>query len=165
MEFVLKKWCPCSEQNMYINDLLQADWISTGSGLVTHWEQENSTLICSGDVRNISLWDLKSETKKQVCCLMGLCVCVCGVCVGGYVCMCVCMCVCIHVCSACECMCVYMCVYKCVCVSVHVCVYICVFSVYTCMCVCVCIHAYVCLCVIFKMRISTRLPDVYSFCS
>lgn len=36
-----------------------------GSGLVTHWEQDTSTLLCSGDVRNIILWDLQSEARKQ----------------------------------------------------------------------------------------------------
>ncbi|XP_070187994.1 regulatory-associated protein of mTOR-like isoform X2 [Littorina saxatilis] len=39
--------------------------LSKGSGLVTHWEQDASTLICSGDVRNILLWDLQSEARKQ----------------------------------------------------------------------------------------------------
>nr|KAG5714826.1 hypothetical protein BaRGS_000314 [Batillaria attramentaria] len=39
--------------------------LTRGSGLVTQWEQENSNLICSGDVRTIRLWDLQTETRKQ----------------------------------------------------------------------------------------------------
>ena len=55
-------------QHTNVKGVHPADWIA-GSGLVTHWEQESSTLICSGDVRNITLWDLQSEAKKQVGCL------------------------------------------------------------------------------------------------
>ncbi|XP_076441319.1 regulatory-associated protein of mTOR-like isoform X2 [Babylonia areolata] len=45
-----------------ITDMLP---VTKGYGLVTHWEQENATLICSGDVRNITLWDMRTEAKKQ----------------------------------------------------------------------------------------------------
>ncbi|KAL8576686.1 hypothetical protein ACOMHN_025161 [Nucella lapillus] len=45
-----------------ITDMLP---VTKGSGLVTHWEQENGTLICSGDVRNVTLWDMHTEAKKQ----------------------------------------------------------------------------------------------------
>jgi hypothetical protein len=45
---------------------------SGGSGLVMHWEQETSTLLCSGDVRNITIWDMQSETRKQVTLLHSL---------------------------------------------------------------------------------------------
>ena len=54
--------------------------------------------------------------------LYGLCVSVCLVCVGVYVCLCFCVCVSV---------CVYLCVYVCFCVSVYV------VSVYISLCVCV----------------------------
>ena len=35
------------------------------SGMILSWSQESSTLIASGDVRHIRLWDVKSEKKIQ----------------------------------------------------------------------------------------------------
>ena len=41
-------------------------YFTTGSGLVTHWEQESGMLLASGDVRFIRIWDSQKELKVQV---------------------------------------------------------------------------------------------------
>lgn len=37
-----------------------------GSGLITHWQQEQGALFVSGDVRVIRLWDPNKELCVQV---------------------------------------------------------------------------------------------------
>ena len=37
-----------------------------GSGLITDWEQQSGTLLASGDVRLIRVWDTHREMKLQV---------------------------------------------------------------------------------------------------
>ena len=40
--------------------------MASGSGLVMDWEQQSTTLLASGDVRTIRVWDMQRETKVQV---------------------------------------------------------------------------------------------------
>ncbi len=47
-----------------LSDMLPS---SHSSGLVIDWEQENNTLLASGDVRVIRIWDVQKELKIQVC--------------------------------------------------------------------------------------------------
>ncbi|RDD45269.1 Regulatory-associated protein of mTOR [Trichoplax sp. H2] len=35
------------------------------SGLVMSWEQQSGKLLCSGDVKSVSIWDVRRETKVQ----------------------------------------------------------------------------------------------------
>ncbi len=39
--------------------------LGPGSGLVTDWEQQSGTLLASGDVRLIRVWDTHREMKLQ----------------------------------------------------------------------------------------------------
>ena len=38
----------------------------SGSGLVVSWEQQTGTLLASGDVRFIRVWDTHREMRMQV---------------------------------------------------------------------------------------------------
>lgn len=47
-------------------DLNAAPVAGSGSGLVVGWEQQTGTLLASGDVRFIRVWDTHREMRMQV---------------------------------------------------------------------------------------------------
>ena len=75
--------------------------------------------------------DISPSTSQHLC--------VCGVCVGVYMCV-------VCVCGVCMCVCVGVCVMWCMCGCVYVCgVSMCVWCVCGCVCVCgVCVGVYMC---------------------